>query len=81
MWTFVHFVEEYAKGNPQLADGLKLAEIAEIRVHIQHSLLVCSRKYIQLNNYRCTDIFRMKTVHFLRRWNNTEQRWLSLFQY
>ncbi|CAB4008599.1 Serine threonine- kinase ULK3 [Paramuricea clavata] len=26
-----HVLREYAKGNPQLADGLKLAEIAEVR--------------------------------------------------
>lgn len=30
------FLGEYAKQNPQLADGLKLAEIAELRVTIYY---------------------------------------------
>ena len=35
-FNYVPFLGEYAKKNPELADGLKLAEIAELRVRIYY---------------------------------------------
>ena len=36
VFDFYSFLGEYAKQNPQLADGLKLAEIAELRVLVYY---------------------------------------------